>query len=478
MPTLRGTIVDRESGAPLEAKVRVIDCQGHVRRPDGAILKVGPGPEAFYCPGEFVVDVFGGPCRITVERGTEYAPLVRDLVLPWKGKQDVTLALERWIDLPQMGWYPGNTHIHYDEKEKNPYDRLKLEPHVNDFSVTVVSILQRWELKYASNRFPLGMFTEYSTAHHVVDVGEESRHNFPDNSFGYGHIMLFRIAEQVEPVSRGMLVNDFDPDYPPLCYACDDARRQGGIVLWCHNGRGMEAPVAAALGKLDGMNLFDPYWMDPEYDLWYRMLNCGIRLPASTGSDWFVCSNNRVYVRAGDAFSYEAWLDGLRRGETFISNGPALLVTVDGVGPGATLDRRPGAKVAVQVSWRSHYPVDRVEIIRDGEVVAAEELPGGSREGQIERGVATDTDGWIAARASGPARDSFDQAVYAHTSPIYVNAGAPPAGRSESARFLAESIGRSLEWVRTKGRFLTKVQRSEVADLFREGQRIYERMAR
>ena len=39
------------------------------------------------------------------------------------------------------------------------------------------------------------------------------------------------------------------------------SRRQGGIVVWCHNGRGMEAPVAAALGKLDGMNLFDPYWM-------------------------------------------------------------------------------------------------------------------------------------------------------------------------------------------------------------------------
>ena len=53
----------------------------------------------------------------------------------------------------------------------------------------------------------------------------------------------------------------------------------------------MEAPVAAALGKLDAFNLFDPFWMDPEYDLWYKLLNCGLRLPASTGTDWFVCSN-------------------------------------------------------------------------------------------------------------------------------------------------------------------------------------------
>ncbi|MGG7381594.1 hypothetical protein ACQ7B2_23590, partial [Escherichia coli] len=92
-------------------------------------------------------------------------------------------------------------------------------------------------------------------------------------------------------------------DYPPMLDACDGARAQGGVVLWCHNANGMEAPVAAALGRLDGLNLFDPYWMDPEYELWYRLLNCGIKLPASTGSDWYVCSSNRVYVDVGSAFS-------------------------------------------------------------------------------------------------------------------------------------------------------------------------------
>ncbi len=34
----------------------------------------------------------------------------------------------------------------------------------------------------------------------------------------------------------------------------------------------MEAPVAAALGKLDAFNLFDPWWTDVEYDIYYRML--------------------------------------------------------------------------------------------------------------------------------------------------------------------------------------------------------------
>src|SRR4030095_514167 len=111
-----------------------------------------------------------------------------------------------------------------------------------------------------------------------------------------------------------------------LPLAGDGARSQGGVVLWCHNAIGMEAPIAAALGRVDGLNLFDPFWMDPEYDLWYALLNCGIRLPASTGSDWFVCSSNRVYVRldGSEAFSYASWLAALRAGRTLITNGPVL----------------------------------------------------------------------------------------------------------------------------------------------------------
>ena len=55
-------------------------------------------------------------------------------------------------------------------------------------------------------------------------------------------------------------------------------------MIWCHNGLGVEAPVAGVLGKVDAFNLFDNYWMDPEYDVYYQMLNAGIRLPVSTGS--------------------------------------------------------------------------------------------------------------------------------------------------------------------------------------------------
>ena len=57
----------------------------------------------------------------------------------------------------------------------------------------------------------------------------------------------------------------------------------------------------------------------------YALLNCGINLPASTGSDWFLCSNNRVYVQTCGEFTYDGWLANLRSRKSFITNGPALL---------------------------------------------------------------------------------------------------------------------------------------------------------
>lgn len=311
MPFLHGHLVDHLTQQPLAAKVHVLDAGGRPAFPAEAIRKVGTGLSGFYADGEFMVEVPSGLTTVLVERGTEYEPYERSICVGVGAPTDAMIHLRRWTNLPDLGWYPGNTHIHYDEHEDRPDDRLRLDPRVHDLHVTVVSILQRQALPYAVNRYPVGLLTDFSSAHHIVDCGEETRHNRAPWEIGYGHVLFLRIAEQVLPISRGVLVSGTDPDYPPLCYACDEARRQGGVTIWCHNGAGMEAPVAAALGKLDAFNLFDPYWMWPEeYTIWYHLLNCGIQLPASTGSDWYICSNNRVYVQTGDTFASSGQLGG------------------------------------------------------------------------------------------------------------------------------------------------------------------------
>ena len=476
MTKLAGVIIDETTGEPVAARVQVLDSRGVFIHPPNAILKVGPGAPFFYSDGAFDVDITRGPTQVIVERGTEYAPAIVKLDAAPTGTEAVEIALRRWSDLAQQGWHPGNTHIHYDEKEGRPDERLQLDPRVEDLRMTAVSILKRGELEYATNKYPIGVLTDFSSAHHHVQCGEESRHNREPWTIGYGHIMLLNIRNAVEPLSRGVLVDAFEPDYPPLSYACDDARRQGGLVIWCHNGEGMEAPVAAALGKLDAFNLFDPSWNDAEYDIYYRMLNAGMRLPASTGSDWYISSANRVYSYTGGAFDYEVWLQALREGRTFITNGPALHLDVDGQAPGSEIESSVGSKLGATVRWQSHYPVSRIDLLYNGNVVACEAFKEGSTAGELVADIDVNADGWIAAKASSDARDSFFQPVFAHTRPIYVKAGRHGEEKKAAAGWFDDRIETSLEWVRAKGRFYTDRQRQEVVDLFRQGQQVYRDM--
>ena len=476
MAKLAGTIIDEATGQRIDARVQVLASSGRFICPADSILKVGPGVPFFYSDGSFEVDVTRGPTQVLVERGTEYVPGRITVDLPAQGTHTTEIVLKRWSDLGDRGWHPGNTHIHYDEKESRPDERLQMDPRIEDLRMTAVSILKRRDLEYATNKYPPGMLTEFSSAHHYVQCGEESRHNREPWVGGYGHVMLLNIHNVVEPLSRGVLVDAFDPDYPPLSYACDDAHRQGGIVIWFHNGQGMEAPVAAALGKLDAFNLFDPNWNDVEYDIYYRMLNAGLKLPASTGSDWFISSANRVYTHSGGQFEYEAWLQALKEGRTFITNGPALSLSVQGHEPGDEIEAKPDERISTLVTWQSHYAVKHIEVLFNGNVVAREDFPEGTTEGHFEGEISVPSDGWIAARLSSDVRDSFYQPIFAHTSPVYVTTGRDSTEKHEAATWFDDAIERSLEWVNTKGRFYTDNQRQEVVDLFREGQKVYRGM--
>jgi hypothetical protein len=479
MAQLRGRIWDRASGRPLAARVHVLASTGQFRAPEEALRKVGGGEPFFYADGEFAVEAPTGQADIVVERGTEYRPLRLVVDLPARGAVEVDLPLERWIALPDQGWWAGNTHVHYDEREGRALDRLRLDPRVEDLPVFIVSHLTRRELAYASNDFPIGRH-DLSTPEHVIDIGEESRHNDTPWHIGLGHIMLINIHQIVEPISRGLLVDDSSPDYPPLIDACDGARAQGGLVLWCHNANGMEAPVAAALGRLDGLNLFDPYWMDPEYDLWYRLLNCGIRLPASTGSDWFVCSSNRVYAEVRSDFSYESWLASLRAGRTFVTDGPVLRLTVAGHAPSNDLlgmsDRATSAPV--EATWEAAQPIDRIEIVRDGEVVAASDNADGATLGRLAATIDVDGAGWVAARCWGRRRTSYGHALWAHTSPVYLRPTPARPTRQAAGRFFVDSIDRSRDWLATQARFEHDRQRERMLQLFADGRGFFERLAR
>jgi len=478
MPIIHGLILDQQSQQQTHAKVHVLDSGGRPAFPVQAIRKQGPGLEGFYSPGEFTVDVPVGFTTLIVDKGTEYKPFRRDTVVNSYQAAEIVIPLERWIDLSREGWYSGNTHIHYNEKEDRSDERLRMDPLVHDLRLTALSHLQRWNLDYASNKYPLGLLEEFSSKDNLVCCGQENRHNKQDWEVGYGHILLLGINSPILPMSRGLLVDDQSPDYPPLCHDFDRSRSQGGVNIWCHNGMGMEAPVAAILGKIDALNLFDPFLYSTEgYQVWYDLLNCGCRLSASTGSDWFICSNNRVYVQLQKEFSSETWFEGLKSGRTFITNGPVLTLSIDGCLPGDSLKAMEGQKLAVHIGWRWHQPIELIEVLWNGDVIHSRTIKSEIPYGEWEMDLTAQEDGWLAVRATSSQRDSFYQPIFAHTSPIWVQTGRKSKTIDESMNICLDKIDSGLEWIKSSAKFENESQLFETIDYYESARGAFRKKA-
>lgn len=468
---LRGRVWDSETGSPLAATVNVTAASGEFCAPDDALRKVGPGSPFFYANGTFEVQVPRSQVDIVVERGSEYRRALLTLDATSNGAVDVDVPIDRWVRTAEAGWYAGNTHVHYDETETRAAERLQLDPAVEDLSVLVVSHVQRGDIPYASNAFPIG---RYSPGRDVIDIGQESRHNASPWEIGLGHIVLINLKHRVEPLSRGVLVDDAAPDYPPLIDACDAARSQGGLVLWCHNGQGIEAPVAAVLGRLDAFNVFDPHWIQPEYEIWYRLLDCGLHLPLSTGSDWFVCSRNRVYAEVADRFTYDSWLQGMRDGRTLATNGPIIRLSVADHSPSnQPMDIGALRSLPVVVDWATDIPIDRIELIADGEVVWTEDVRRDTPTGTATIDLQVRDVAWVAARGAGRTRDSFGHPQWAHTSPVYLRSHPVPERSRRASDYFIGRIDEARGWIERQARFGTADQRSRMLELFHEAYEIF-----
>src|SRR5204862_2673868 len=85
------------------------------------------------------------------------------------------------------------------------------------------------------------------------------------------------------------------------------------------------------------------YWTQ---EIYYHILNCGLRLPPSAGSASGVLANpvgyNRVYVHLDGDLTHAKWWEGLKAGRVFVSNGPLLRCRANGELPGHIFKAQAG----------------------------------------------------------------------------------------------------------------------------------------
>jgi hypothetical protein len=197
-----------------------------------------------------------------------------------------------------------------------------------------------------------------------------------------------------------------------------------------------EAAALIATDRIDAVEMISLRRFPHEE--YYRYLNSGYRLPLVGGTDKMtsevpvgIC---RTYVRLDpdEPLTYEAWIRNVARGRTFLTSGPLISLSVEGKEIGDTVQLPAGGgTVEVQIAAESTIPFEVLQLVVGGRVVAESTSAAGARRLELRERVRIDANTWMAARAGGPAYYdarqhlcSFQRAVFAHTSPIYVAAGA------------------------------------------------------
>jgi hypothetical protein len=279
------------------------------------------------------------------------------------------------------------------------------------------------------------------------------------------------------------------------------ARSQGAIVGYVHpfdvfpdpsdRTRNLthDIPVSAALGGIDYYESvgFNEDAMATQR-VWYALLNNGFRIAAGGGTDAMMnyaslrgpLGVNRVYVQVQGPLTQRSFLAGLKAGRTFATNSALLELTVNGRGIGSDLVLPNGGhKLNVRARMRSIIPMQHVEIVKNGEVVATIPLAADSMSAAADISIDVDKSSWILLRAwsAGMRHPIFDFAPMATTSPVYVTVGSAPVRSRTDAEYFMAWIDRLIESAERYQEYNTPAEKERVLARLAEARAEYARRA-
>jgi hypothetical protein len=497
MHTVHVRVNDAATGKPTPCRIRFTDAEGRYYAPFGRLAafdakqeeNVGgnlifDGEKFAYIDGACEIQLPAGSLSIAICKGIEYAPLHQEVKLA-PGKLALRFTLERWIDLRSQGWHSGETEAY----GLAPHAAL-LEGAAEDLGI--VNLLAEEEFQYGSSQAPFisnilafsGQQPALQRPDCIVVVNTVNKHDI------LGRLGLLNCHRPVYPLRFGPSPTDYGLENWTLADWCDQCHRKGGLVTAQRFCGSVCYPAAdnvcltsgetladLILGKVDAIDVkpVDPLFVPDPLQEWRKLLDAGFRIPLVGGSgkrdSLTTLGGLRTYAKleVGQDLTYKNWIEAVRAGRTFVTDGPLLCFAVNEQEPGAVLDlSSSSASVHVRAEANSLRPLQRLEVIANGVVVAAAEATGDlPSRAAVEVGIAMPKPGWVAARAFCRQGSDELQPKYAHSSPVYVHIdGRPPqASSAEIAPFLAK-LDAMLQWVAMEARFENDAQRQRLAAIF------------
>lgn len=204
------------------------------------------------------------------------------------------------------------------------------------------------------------------------------------------------------------------------------AKSQGATVGYVHAFGGENDPIEGSLGGGKGF-MVDAALGTTDAVEWsaagggsfyplYAMWGNGIRVTAIGGEDSIsnlhqskLVGAVRTYVYTGArGLDMKAWFEGLRKGNAFVTTGPLVELTVDGRIPGEDVVLPSGGgNVKIKAHISSITPLEKAELVSNGEVI--EEIPfeGDRMRLDIDRSLRVTRSGWYHLRVEGKPQQRY-----------------------------------------------------------------------
>ncbi len=492
-------IVIRDGGKqPVWARLEVRDSAGKMHQP-----REGPGvifdrtgrnrPEVkpfytghFTARGEAILEVPAGEYVVIAERGLEFTHVEKKVAAQAGQEARVEVAPQRWVDMARRGWWSADFHVH------RPMEDAPALVEAEQLNLAVVFTMWNKRNLWENRSLPADPVLRAGPGLLATVMNAEDER-------GGGAWMLHNLKR---PLALGV----DGRWYPQGKIFVEQARAQGA---WFDMEKPFwwEVPVMMALAPPDSWgiinNHFDQYGIHSAeawgrardqkrypgwegfvaycLDLYYKYLNLGFKLPATAGTASGVLPNpvgqNRVYANLGPgaAFDTARFYDAVRRGRTFTTNGPMLLLRVNGRLAGDTIEVRDGEKVRVELEAMAREPIERLELVANGEVIGT--MKPRFRETTLTVRQTLNPAGrtWLAARCFLVPGDTIRMA---HTGPVYFSGAAARWDAREDARYFVRWLDDLIAVSESeRGRFQNDDERNEVLAIYRQARAFYTQRA-
>jgi hypothetical protein len=458
---VRGQVLQADTGDPIAARIHIKDSAGawhHCTSEGGTAVHYRREPT--HAPGSvevnttlsahpFVASLAPGSYTFRVERGKEFLPLVREVVVN-HDTPTLEFRLQRWANMAARGWYSGDTHTH----------RLGSDLHniiiAEDLNVALP--LNYWVTR--SGETPDGGRKSTPDALEPALIEVDPTHViYPYNT----EYEIFSVGAKKHTLGAVFVLNHntkLDLGVPPVAPVAKRARAEGALLdldkhSWAWslmlvptmevdlfqlaNNHHWQTKFGFSKWTLEHapsyMNLeinengFTEWgWTEFGFKTYYALLNFGYRMRVSAGTASGVhpvqLGFNRVYVHLPNGFSYDSWMEGLDAGRSFVTNGPLLDVRFNSKDAGTTFNALEGDTISIRGVALSSQPLDRIEIVQAGDVVQTipalnHAMAEGGFKTPIEATVQSESSTWVALRCFE--KNPAGRIRFAHTNPVFLD---------------------------------------------------------